>query len=314
MPSARNAWPDVLAGARRRADHARLRARLGLRRAETGGFHFGPVPPPVHVVERSPDDALSFLRSDPSGPNRIIEPGTPESADLRARVGATTWYHTIDLPEGVTTPGIYDHRSLVPRYYLPERLDGQDVLDVATFDGFWAFELERRGGNVTALDLPDTMHIDLPPAAKERGQREDIGVPIGTGFAIASSALHSAVKRREGTVYELDPDGWGQYDLVHLGDLLLHLERPLEALRRVRSVTKGTFHLSDAFDPALRGQCVRYLGGWNDVEWWIPSLDTLCQWLVDADFCDVKVLGTYQINTKGGARGFWRAIIRSRGG
>jgi hypothetical protein len=36
-------------------------------------------------------------------------------------------------------------RPHLSNYPLPERLDGKRVLDVATFDGFWAFEPERMG-------------------------------------------------------------------------------------------------------------------------------------------------------------------------
>jgi tRNA (mo5U34)-methyltransferase len=185
------------------------------------------------------------------------------------------------------------------------------VLDVATFNGFWAFELERRGADVVALDLPSTLDIDLPPCARARAVTEDIGMPLSVGFEIAAEALGSTVSLRHGSVYSLDPESWGTFDFVHIGDLLLHLEQPLEALRRVRTVTDGVLHLSDAYDPTLPRGGVRYLGGWRGAQWWIPSIDTLCQWVIDAGFADAVVLDTYRLNPTSEPGGIWRAIIRA---
>lgn len=290
--------------------------------ARTGG-RSGRTPRPPRTVRRDLARSLDLLRppelaGDGEGPSeRFLEDVARRqdlrtSDDLTTRLGATWWYHTIDLPGGVTTPGFFDHRPLVADYGLPESLAGQRVLDVATFDGFWAFELEKRGGDVVALDIGNTLDIDLPAAAHERAVREDLGIETGAGFSIAAEALGSSVERRVSSVYDLDPTGWGQFDFVHVGDLLLHLERPWEALRRVRKVCSGTLHISDAFDPTLGQQSVKYLGGWNDVEWWIPSLDCLSQWIIDAGFASVELLRTYRLDGARGRTGFWRAILRAR--
>lgn len=275
------------------------------------------------IRERNADRALDFLR--PTG----LEAGRPGSSpsfqevrdsrdqlrrspDLAVRVQGSSWYHTIELPGGVVTPGFYDHRRLVPDYGFPDTMAGLRALDVATFDGFWAFEMERRGATVMALDLHSSLEIDMPPAARQLAEKEQLAVPVGTGFTIAAEALGSAVERREGTVYRLDPDDWGTFDYVHVGDLLLHLERPLDALRRIRSVTSGTLHISDTYDPDLPSQSVRYLGGWSDAIWWMPGLDTLCQWIADAGFDDVTVVRTYELDVSTtGAAGFRRAIVKA---
>src|ERR1700756_1076631 len=85
-------------------------------------------------------------------------------ASLRERAAAIGWDPTLELAPGVLTPGMFDLRAHVPRYGLPERLDGLRVLDVGTWDGFWAFEFERRGAaEVVALDLDDERLLDYPP-------------------------------------------------------------------------------------------------------------------------------------------------------
>src|SRR3546814_5901121 len=68
-----------------------------------------------------------------------------DQPSIRSQVDRLPWYHTIDLGNGVVTPGEYDHRPAVRHVPLPDRLDGLRCLDVGTHDGFWAFEMERRG-------------------------------------------------------------------------------------------------------------------------------------------------------------------------
>ena len=83
--------------------------------------------------------------------------------ELREHVAAHDWYHTIELAPGVVTPGWFDTRSVVDALPLPASLAGKRCLDVGTFDGFWAFELERRGAEeVIAIDVLDPKAWDWP--------------------------------------------------------------------------------------------------------------------------------------------------------
>src|SRR5437773_9162299 len=83
--------------------------------------------------------------------------------DVLERAGAQSWYHTLELP-GLTTSGLFDLRPYVRHYGLPDDLTGKRVLEVGTWDGFWAFELERRGAaEVIAIDLDDESELDWPP-------------------------------------------------------------------------------------------------------------------------------------------------------
>jgi tRNA (mo5U34)-methyltransferase len=121
----------------------------------------------------------------------VIE-SSPAIADDRsaveARVGEISWYHTLELAPGLETKGWFDLRADVPRYGLPERMDGLRALEVGTWDGFWAFEMERRGAEVVALDLDDERDLD----ARRPGPRD--GAATGSGsrrrsWAPRSSAL-----------------------------------------------------------------------------------------------------------------------------
>jgi hypothetical protein len=78
-----------------------------------------------------------------------------------------SWYHTIDLAPEASTNGAVDLRPIAPKV-LPEDLGGRRALDVGTFDGFWAFELERRGAEVRATDLDRFDQTEWPPAHADR--------------------------------------------------------------------------------------------------------------------------------------------------
>jgi tRNA (mo5U34)-methyltransferase len=177
---------------------------------------------------------------------------TADLGELRARVGGREWYHTIELAPGVVTPGWFDTRAIAARLPIPASLSGQRCLDIGTFDGFWAFELERRGGDVTAIDILDDRRWDWPantnPVDRDAIERRK---GLGDGFVIARDALGSQVERIDCSIYDLDPAVHGTFDLVYLGSLLLHLRDPVLALDRVRAVTRGRLLVVDAIAPLL---------------------------------------------------------------
>lgn len=165
-----------------------------------------------------------------------------------------TWYHTIDLPDGTSTPGYYDTRSAPQHVPWPVEVEGGHCLDVGTFDGFWAFELERRGAaTVVALDVDDPGDLDWPFDLRRSGPASirEWGSERGPGFHVAAEALGSCARRVARSVYDLEPRADGEFDVVLCGALLLHLRDPIGALERMRSVCRGALVLVEAIDPLL---------------------------------------------------------------
>jgi tRNA (mo5U34)-methyltransferase len=140
---------------------------------------------------------------------------------LRARVaGHANWYHRIKLAPGLVTPGVHDSQSalrMLDGLGLPPDCGGLRVLDVGCRDGFFAFELERRGATVVGLDYAD---------------------PKVTGFSIAAEILGSQVEYLVDNVYDLSPERHGLFDLVLFLGVLYHVRNPILALDCLRSVTK----------------------------------------------------------------------------
>ena len=131
------------------------------------------------------------------------------------------WHHTIHFPHGIASPGSYDPRQLFERLALPD-LRGKRVLDVGTRDGFYAFECEKLGAEVVALD-----HID----------------PANTGFLAARKILGSSVDFVEANVYEITPERLGSFDVILFLGVLYHLRHPLLALDRLRAVSRGVVYV-----------------------------------------------------------------------
>ena len=164
------------------------------------------------------------------------------------------WYHTIELPGGEVTPGYFDTRRAAAAVPLPASLRGKRCLDVGTYDGFWAFEMERRGAaEVVAIDVLDPERWDWPgdtqPAAVAA-----IGGPKAASvgaFEHARAALGSQVERRDVSVYDLTPELVGVFDVVYCGSLTLHLRDPVRALAALRTVCRELLVYEDAIDVAL---------------------------------------------------------------
>ena len=82
------------------------------------------------------------------------------------------WYHTIDLGNGLVTPGHFDYRSSLPLFLFPEDMTGMSVLDIGAANGFFSFEFEKKGANVTSVEVPsitdwEALGIDKIDVIKE---------------------------------------------------------------------------------------------------------------------------------------------------
>ena len=223
---------------------------------------------------------------------------------LARRAAALSWYHTIELAPGVVTRGFFDARPTVARVPLPPRLDGLRVLDVGTWDGFWAFELERRGAaEVVAIDIEDARRWDWPAqtlVGREADHTRRLVDDFKSGaqaFELAREALDSRVRRIDLSVYDLDPDVHGRFDFVFLGSLLLHLRDPVLALDRLRGVCSGRLVVADTVQAVAswlhpRTPLAR-LEGVDRPWWWQPNVAALSRMVASAGFEVLSRSGVY---------------------
>jgi tRNA (mo5U34)-methyltransferase len=222
--------------------------------------------------------------------------------ELLEKARARDWYHTMEVAPGEVVDGMFDMRPYVDRLGLPERMDGMRALDVGTFDGFWAFEMERRGADVVALDIDSEADIDYPPRRRPASFSDR---PRGEGFEIARELLGSNVERVGGSIYHATPASLGgQFDLVLCGLVLLHLRDQLLALERIAGLCRGTFVSVETYDPLmdlLPFAATRYKADRDaDVVFWEPGSRTWKRMIWSAGFDNVERRGRFKLpSTRG---------------
>jgi tRNA (mo5U34)-methyltransferase len=221
--------------------------------------------------------------------------------ELLDRARRMSWYHSLELAPGVVTEGMFDLRPYVPRYGLPERMDGMRALDVGTWDGFWAFEMERRGAEVVALDLDDERDLDWPPRRRPQSFPEG---RRGDGFRLAKEILGSGVERVNLSIYTAKPEQLGTFDLVFCGSVLLHLRDQLLALERIAGLCRGTFVSAEEYDrlsglvpfPVSRYRADRP----RAVVYWLPAARTWRRMLRTAGFDRVEEQDRFDLEANAG--------------
>jgi tRNA (mo5U34)-methyltransferase len=231
----------------------------------------------------------------------------PSAQELRADVERYPWYHTLDLGQGVATKGMFDHRPVLHHYPLPDSLSGQRCLDVATMDGFWAFEMERRGAaSVTALDLEDPEDLDWP-ASLRADHDKSLDETKGERFALAKRTLGSDVERVLMSAYDLSPE-LGTFDFVFCGDLLLHIKDPVTVLENIRSVCTGSAVIVNVIKKFRfhEKRPMAELDGIDNFEWWVTNLAGLVRMVRAAGFARVEPSKTFEVPFTAG--GSWKGL------
>jgi tRNA (mo5U34)-methyltransferase len=233
-----------------------------------------------------------------------------EAARIRERVASVPyWYHQIEVAPGIVTPGGNESQRALLALHLPDSCHGQRALDIGARDGFFSFELERRGADVLAIDR-------VPPEE--------------TGFAVARELLGSRVAYQRLNVYDLDPAVVGEFDIVLFLGVLYHLRNPLLALDRVRGVCRDRLwvetqlldnalllpggeskSMSDAWPALLEVPLMQFYPGHalrdDPSNWWAPNMACLRGMLAETRF----VVDSTQID---GARGIARCHINAEPG
>jgi len=205
--------------------------------------------------------------------------------DLLERATEYNWYHTMELAPGHVTDGWFDLRPYIHHYGLPERMDGMRVLEIGTWDGFWAFEMERRGAEVVALDLDDERDLDWPPRRRPSTYST---VRRGDGFRLAKEILGSKVERVDMSIYNALPSELGTFDLVFCGSVLIHLRDQLLALERMAGLSTNRLILAEEYDrlsQLVPFGVARYRANRDkSVVFWLPSVRTWKRMIWTAGF------------------------------
>lgn len=158
-------------------------------------------------------------------------------ADIVKRMNSMKWYHKIDLGDGIVTPGRDYEKMWDSTRSVIDRIDyaGKRVLDIGSWDGYWAFEAERRGAaRVVSSDARIEGYQNLLFA---RGVLKSNVIPLCN---VPVQELENRLN-----IIGLEP----QFDIVHHFGLLYHLRDPMLSLAQVRKVLspEGILVLESAF-------------------------------------------------------------------
>lgn len=206
---------------------------------------------------------------------------TPEELAERLR-GSTNWYHRIRVGDAVT-PG---QEALVPQWDMmrearalhAQAYPGTRVLDIASYDGMWAFEAEELGARLVVA-------VDCCPM-------ENFSHFLQVRALLKSSVLPFYNVNAYNIAERLDCflASNGRFDIVqHLG-LLYHCRDPLWTLGQARKVIRenGLLFLETAV--CVDTEPVMLFNGpdrrvYNDVTtWWVPSVSCLGEMLAMTGF------------------------------
>ena len=148
---------------------------------------------------------------------------TQETKLQIAEMRALGWYHSLELPSGEILPGLLSVerlRARLAQYQIPSDLRGKRVRDIGAWDGFYTFEMERRGAHVVALDL-------------FRNEK----------FLQACEMQNSKAEYVVGDICRLSSKDLGRFDIVLFFGVLYHVKHPVLALENVCSMTKDTAYV-----------------------------------------------------------------------
>ncbi len=151
-------------------------------------------------------------------------PPKPAGFDPEALFGGVHWHQKWEVYEGVFTPGRNPVSDLMAYAEVPQDLTGKTVLDIGAWNGCFSFECVRRGASHVLGLGPDD--------------------PMASGFSRLKEALgYQNVDYVKGSVYDLDKQSIGEFDMVLFFGVLYHLRYPLLALDKIFQVCKERLYV-----------------------------------------------------------------------
>ena len=172
--------------------------------------------------------------------NKIIW-GKPPSENISLE--DCEWYHIMEIPGIGLTEGIFDVRDDIDNIFGNLDFKDKKVLNLGPSTGYLSFEAERRGADVTSIDLSvDTEERDWVPQVQD-DWKKDLKKFMAdekrrrNAFWYAHKAFNSKSKLIISHINNL-PKEVGIYDIGIIFSVLAHIRDPFLALQRMLSHTR----------------------------------------------------------------------------
>lgn len=154
--------------------------------------------------------------------------------EIKELIESVPWHHKFEIVPGIVTPGAYAPEGLFQRLQLPNDMSGLRVLDIGARDGYFSFEIEKRGAEVLAVDYCPSQEM---------------------GFDVAKQILGSSVQFLQANLYELPSCDLEEFDIVLCLGVIYHVPDPyltFEILRALVKVGGQVFLESNNLDAGFR--------------------------------------------------------------
>ena len=210
---------------------------------------------------------------------------TKEQIEKKLKEDFSYWYHRIDLGNGIVTPGFHYEPLWDNIRKVQQQLDYKRkiVLDIASFDGLWAFEAERLGAKtVVATDCLNRTFRNFLFC------KEVLNSQCIPYYNVSPYCLFDRLDTFFQENYDNERPYERMFDIVqHLG-LFYHLRDPLFSLSQARSCIKsgGTLLIetnvivdNDESFMLYNGIPFTYRTSKNYTVWWVPTVNCLKEML-----------------------------------
>jgi hypothetical protein len=227
------------------------------------------------------------------------------------------FYHTMEIPGVGLVEGQWDLRRGVDAYLGGVDLNNRRVLEIGPASGFLTFEMEKRGADVTAIEVKEDPGWDFVPFPNYilepvLGPRREHMRRLKNSWWFNHQAFKSHAKLAYADVYDL-PSEIGQFDVAVVGALLLHTRSPLQILEQCAR-RADTLVITDMYSPELEGspfcQLLPSAGTDNWHTWWKFSTDFFTQFLGVMQFTSVTT--THEQQPHQGRPFMFFTIVASR--
>jgi tRNA (mo5U34)-methyltransferase len=189
-------------------------------------------------------------------------------------VNSLSWFHTIDLGNGIVTPGAVPQNNLIMRVFDDIEFTGKRVLDIGCWDGLWTFEAEKRGA-------AEVYATDISPRRDSQSAQT---------FKLAKEILKSDAKYFPDMPIQRVGELGVKFDVILFLGVYYHLRDPLRALGLLRNVLNdgGLIVVEGTAWYNRRKSFATFL--YHDISkddrsnWWLPSVRCLEEWIESSFF------------------------------
>jgi tRNA (mo5U34)-methyltransferase len=190
---------------------------------------------------------------------------------------SSPWWHSIDLGNGLITPGGNSLESLtaMANVIFSESVEGKSVIDIGCWDGFFSIEAARRGAT-SVLATDD--YVWRMEFTKRRNAE-----------IAARLAAPSVVKVKQIDVFDISHETVGMHDVVLFFGVLYHMRHPLLAMEKAASVCSEILIVETQLDAVNeeRPAMIFYPGielANDPSNWWGPNIPCVEAMLRDQGF------------------------------